>query len=102
MDCSLPGFSVHGISQARILDCHALLQGWHEGCHALLQGIFPIQGWNPCVLCLLHWQVGSLPLSYQGSPLQRIVGFNNRRKEEMMCLGIGRVGVGSVLVLCRT
>ena len=34
------------------------------GCHFLLQGIFPAQGLNPC---LLHWQVGSLPLSHQGS-----------------------------------
>ena len=36
------------------------------GCHALLQGIFPTQGSNPCLLCLLdllHWQVDSLPLS---------------------------------------
>ena len=32
------------------------------GCHALLQGIFPTQGSNPCLLCLLHWQAGSLPL----------------------------------------
>ena len=30
--------------------------------HALLQGIFPTQGLNPPLLCLLHWQVGSLPL----------------------------------------
>ena len=36
-----------------------------EGCHALLQGIFPTQGSNPGVL---HWQVDSLPLSYQWSP----------------------------------
>ena len=28
------------------------------GCHALLRGIFPTQGSN---LCLLHWQVDSLP-----------------------------------------
>ena len=28
------------------------------GCHALLQGIFPSQGSNPCLVCLLHWQVG--------------------------------------------
>ena len=35
------------------------------GCHFLLQGIFPAQGSNPC---LLHWQVGSLPLGHQGSP----------------------------------
>ena len=32
------------------------------GCHALLQGIFLTQGLNPCLLCLLHGQVGSLPL----------------------------------------
>ena len=32
------------------------------GCHALLQGIFPTQGLNLHLLCLLHWQVGSLPL----------------------------------------
>ena len=33
------------------------------GCHTLLQGIFPIQGSNPCLLCLLHWQVDSLLLA---------------------------------------
>ena len=32
------------------------------GCHAHLQGIFLIQGSNSCIFCLLHWQVGSLPL----------------------------------------
>ena len=31
------------------------------GCHFLLQGIFLTQGLN---LCLLHWQVGSLPPSH--------------------------------------
>ena len=30
-------------------------------CHALLQGIFPTQRSNPHLLCLLHWQVDSLP-----------------------------------------
>ena len=33
------------------------------GCLALLQGIFPTQGSNVLVLCLLHWQEGSLPLA---------------------------------------
>ena len=33
------------------------------GCHALLQRIFLIQGLNPHVLHLLHWQAGSLPLA---------------------------------------
>ena len=32
------------------------------GCHAFLQGIFPTQGSNPRLLCLLHWEAGSLPL----------------------------------------
>ena len=36
------------------------------GCHFLLQGIFPTQGSNPSLLCLLPWQVASLPLSYLG------------------------------------
>ena len=54
MDCSPPGSSVHGISQARIL-----------GCQLLLQGIFPTQELNPR---FLHWQVDPLLLSYQGSP----------------------------------
>ena len=30
------------------------------GRHFLLQGIFPTQGLNPGLLCLLHWQVDSL------------------------------------------
>ena len=58
VDCSPPGSSVHGILQARILE---------RGC-ALLQGIIPIQGLNPCLLNLLHWQVGSLPLALPGPP----------------------------------
>ena len=38
------------------------------GCHAFLQGIFPTQGSNLYLLCLLHWQVGSLPLVPPGKP----------------------------------
>ena len=40
------------------------------GCSAILQGIFPTQGSNPCLLCLLHWQVGSLPLVPPRKPAQ--------------------------------
>ena len=50
MDSSPPGSSGHGILQARR----------RVGCVALLQGIFPSQGSNPCLLHLLHWQVGFL------------------------------------------
>ena len=38
------------------------------GLHDLLQGICPIQGSNLYLLCLLHWQVGSLPLAPPGKP----------------------------------
>ena len=38
------------------------------GCRAFLWGIFMTQGSNPCPLCLLHWQVGSLPLAPRGKP----------------------------------
>ena len=54
----LPGTSVHGILQAK---------NTGVGCHALLQGIFPTQGSNLHLLHLLHWQVGSLPLSQPGN-----------------------------------
>ena len=37
-------------------------------CCALLQVIFPAQGSNLCLLSLLHWQVGSLPLVLPGKP----------------------------------
>ena len=57
MDCSLPGSSVHRDSPGKNTEV---------GCHSLLQGIFPTQGSNPSLLCLLHWQVGSLPLEPPG------------------------------------
>ena len=37
-------------------------------CHALLQEIFPIQVSNLRLLCLLRWQMGSLPLAPPGKP----------------------------------
>ena len=51
MDYSLPGSSVHGILQARILEWGAV------------SSVFPTQGLNPYILGLLHWQMGSLPLT---------------------------------------
>ena len=52
MNCSPPGFSVHGILQARILKWVAI-------------PFFLIQGSNPRFLWLLHWQADSLSLSDQ-------------------------------------
>ena len=40
------------------------------GCHVLFQGIFLTQGSNPHLLCLLHWQAGSLPLVPPGSEVK--------------------------------
>ena len=49
MDCSPPGFSVHVDFPAKNIGV---------GCHALLQGIFPTQGLNLNLLCLVRWQEG--------------------------------------------
>ena len=38
------------------------------GCHFLLQGIFPIQGSNPCLRHLLHWQADSFTTDPAGEP----------------------------------
>ena len=54
MDCSLPGCSVHGISQARILEWDAT--SFSRGSSWLRDRI--------------HLQGDSLPLSHQGSPWQ--------------------------------
>ena len=60
MDYSPPGSPVHGNSPGK---------NTGVGCHALIQGIFLTLGSNPCLLCLLHWQVGSLLLAPPGKPL---------------------------------
>ena len=44
MDWNPSGSSVHRVLQARM----------PVGCQALFQGIFPTQGWNLCLLPLLH------------------------------------------------
>ena len=53
MDCSPSGSSVHGDSPGK---------NTGVDCRALLPGIFPTQGSNLSLSCLLHWQAGSLPL----------------------------------------
>ena len=63
---SLVKHSVQGIMQASAVV--ALRLSCPTAC-----GIFLDQGWN---LCLLNWQVDSLPLSHQGSP--RCVSFYSK------------------------
>ena len=93
MDCSIPGFSVYGIFQARVLEWVGISfsrgsfrpRDWTHvsriagrrfivwatrkgttgvGSYSLLQGSFPTQVSNLCLRCLLHWQAGSLPLNH--------------------------------------
>ena len=60
MDYILPGSSVHGIFQARILEWVATSSS---------RGSSLIHELNPCLLCLLFWKVNSLPLCHTGSPM---------------------------------
>ena len=62
-DCSLPGSCVHGISQARTGFLQARILEWLP-CPP--PGDLPDPGIEPTSLCLLHWQVGSLPLAPPG------------------------------------
>ena len=71
------------------LQPHGLHSPWNSpgqntgvGCHALLQGIFPTQGLNWCLLCLLHWQAGSLPLAPPGKSIQKVKEVKNKTKKE--------------------
>ena len=59
----------HGLQPAKLL-CPQSFSGKNTGvgCHFPLQGIFPIQGLNLCLLCLLHRQADSLPLRHLRSP----------------------------------
>ena len=59
MNCSPPGSSVHGISQARILEWVTI---------SYSKGFFSTQRLNPPLSRLLHWQGDSLPLCHLGSP----------------------------------
>ena len=60
VDGSPPASSVHGILQASILEWGAMPSS---------KGSSPTQGSNLCLLCLLHWQAGSLLLVPPVKPL---------------------------------
>ena len=59
VDCSPPGSSLYGDFPGK---------NTRVGCHFHLQGIFLTQGLNLGLLCLLHWQVDSLPTE----PLEKL------------------------------
>ena len=73
LDCSLPDFSVHGIFQAKNTGI---------GCHFLLQGIFPTQGSNPSLLCLLNCRQILLALSHWENPLYFLVDHKSRNNDK--------------------
>ena len=52
--------------------------------HALLQRIFPIQGWNPSLLCLLYQQAGSLPLVPPRKPRRKVEVTNGNLRIDIM------------------
>ena len=56
------------------------------GCHFLLLGTFPTQELKPIILRLLHWQIGFLPLSLLGSPLDLIGSEISFRKSVRVCV----------------
>ena len=69
MDYSLPGSSVDGISQARILV---------SGLPFPTPRDLPELGIEPSLLLLLHWQVDSLLLHHMGSPKENRTSYNTK------------------------
>ena len=65
MDCLSPGSFVHGDSWGKNTGVDS---------HVLLQGIFPTQGSNLHLLCLLFWQADALPLRHLANTPSYICG----------------------------
>ena len=76
MDCSPPLSSVHEILQARILEWIAMPYS---------REIFLTQGLNLCLLGLLHWWVGSLPLTPPGKPIECLL-YTNHSAKSVKCM----------------
>ena len=66
---SLPGSSVHGILQARILEWVAISSS---------RGNFPTQGLNSCLFHLLHCQFNTSTLRHPGSRFSSLVWYYNK------------------------
>ena len=75
VDCSLPG--LHGMV-----------------CHDLLQGIFLTQGLNLSLLCLLHWQTGSLLLV----PLGNIITHKKAKNYRHIQIQTNMISCGLILL----
>ena len=72
VDCSLPGSSVHGSFQARILEWVATFYSREPS--------WP-RGHTRCLLHLLHWQADSSPLASLGKAHQPVSNHTKESKE---------------------
>ena len=90
IDHSLPGSSVHGILQARMLCWVAMLSS----------GIFLIQGSNLCLLHLFHWQVVLYHQCHLGSPycLGDSISDISEKLLQKCRVGVGKVSIYVILV----
>ena len=66
MDCSVPGSSVHGILQERILEWVAM---------SYSRGLSQTRDQTHVSYIFLRWQAGSLPIAPPGKPSQNIIYF---------------------------
>ena len=94
MDCSLPGSSVHGILQARILEWVAVSSS---------RGSFQPRDWTRISYVSLHWQAVSLPLTPPGKPrIQSFENFSANTDQQYLqvCCAVLRLVTQSCLTLC--
>ena len=81
MDCSLPGSSVHGISQARILEWVAMpsSRGFSQPRDQTHISCVSCLGRQILYHCSIWWQMSSLPLSVTWEALQETSGSCNSK-----------------------
>ena len=97
---SCPTLWPHGLQPTRLL-CPGDSPGKNTsvGSFTLFQGIFPTQRSNLSFSCLLHWQVGSLPLLPPGKPSRDLVAASLLPAEEGKLLRLWRSGLDETLIL---
>ena len=66
-------FATYGtVAHQALLSIGFFRQEYQSGCHFLLWGIFPTQGSNPHLLCLLHYRQILYLLSHQKTPKEML------------------------------
>ena len=75
-------------------------------CRFLLQGIFPTQGSNLSLLCLLNWQADYLPLVPPGKALKGLSAFIGGKRpaecraQDAVEVFVGVLGAPGTPLLC--